>query len=158
MGAPYGVRGWLKLHSHTEPASNICQYRSWHIKQRKRAWQPIQVTAIKPHANSFIAKLVDIETPEQAALLTNALVGIPKDALPTLPEGEYYWSDLVGLEVINDDNTRLGVVDSLFETGSNDVMVVKKGEEQCLLPYHPSVIQSIDLKQSCIRVTWHFDE
>lgn len=99
-----------------------------------------------------------VETPEQAALLTNALVGIPKEALPALPKGEYYWSDLIGLEVINDDNTPLGVVDSLFETGSNDVMVVKNGATQLLLPYHPSVIQAIDLKQACIRVTWHFDE
>lgn len=157
MGAPYGVRGWLKLHSYTEPASNICHYRRWHLK-RKRTWQPAEVTAIKSHANGFIAKLAHVETPEQAALLTNAMVGIPKEDLATLPEGEYYWSDLIGLEVINDDNTLLGVVDSLFETGSNDVMVVKKGAEQRLLPYHPSVIQSIDLKQACIRVSWHFDE
>ena len=154
LGAPYGVHGWIKLRSFTQPAENIQHYKTWHIKTKKADWQPIELTDIKTHQQIFIAKIANVNNPEEAALFTNQLIGITQQNLPKLKQGEYYWSDLIGLTVIDEDNNALGVIDHLFETGANDVMVVKDNKQPQLLPYHPSVVKSIDLEEKIMRVSW----
>lgn len=93
------------------------------------------------------------DTPEAAALYTNLCIGVTRDQLPVLSLGDYYWSDLEGLTVINQDGICLGKVDHLFSTGSNDVLVVKGGRER-LLPYTSAVMKDVNLEKGQIEVDW----
>ncbi len=156
LGAPYGLSGWLKLRSYTCPANNITHYTNWYLHE-KNTWKPVEILAIKPYHKLFIAKIATVDAPERAALLTNKQIGIDRQELPQLEQGQYYWSDLIGLSVINQQQQTLGKIDHLFETGSNDVIVVKNGKQSHLLPYHTSVVQSIDLEQGQMRVIWEVD-
>ncbi len=157
LGAPYGVKGWLKLQSFTQPARNILNYQHWSLKSRTSGWQAIEIETIKAHQRHFIAKITNIDNPEQAALLTNHFIGIPQQDLPPLAKGDYYWSELIGLQVINQNKQCLGIVDHLFETGANDVIVVQNEKKQVLIPYHHSVIHSVDLERKILTVEWYED-
>ncbi|MCH9770154.1 MAG: ribosome maturation factor RimM [Gammaproteobacteria bacterium] len=156
VGRAYGVRGWLHIHSFTDPIENICQYPCWQLilGQQQKMYHVIDC---KPHGNSLVAKLKNINDRDQASLLTNANIAVERDELPTLKDDEYYWTDLIGLEVITLEGTKLGTVAEIFATGSNDVFVVK-GDKERLLPYIDEVIKSIDLKQNCITVCWNTDD
>lgn len=155
LGRCYGTRGWLRIQSFTEHPTDLFNYPDWHMQHRGH-WQAITVTQHKVHGDSFIIKLADCDTPEQARLYANNPVGIFKQELPILAQEEYYWTDLIGLRVVNSDNIELGIVDHLLETASNDVMVVK-GKKRHLLPYTDDVVQSIDLKQKQMIVEWDED-
>ncbi len=151
FGAPYGVKGWIKVFSYTDPTDNILDYTNWHIKKKKSV-QPIDIEAKKPHGNAFIAKIKQYDTPETVRVLTNKLIIIDRNQLPDLEGDEYYWTDLTGLTVVTEDNVELGTIDHLFETGSNDVMVIKDNQnKEHLLPYTNDVVKSVDLdKQQMI--------
>lgn len=125
----FGVRGWLKVFSDTEPRENIVQYKSWLICRQnargKTDWVEVRLLEGKRHGKNVIVRLDGVDTREQAADLVGYQVAVQKDQLPKLPEGEYYWSDLIGLEVSNTEGRVLGTVKRLFETGANDVLVVE---------------------------------
>lgn len=128
----FGVKGWLKVFSDTEPRENIVKYKSWLIsRQSSRSasvdWREIRLLEGKRHSKNVIVRLQGIDSREQAESLVGYQVAVRKDQLPKLPDGEYYWSDLIGLEVRNTDGRVLGTVKRLFETGANDVMVVDSG-------------------------------
>lgn len=149
----YGVRGWVKVYSYTRPIENILSYSPWQLYQHKQ-WQTVKVSEGKPHGKGIIVRLETCQTREQAALLLGSKIAIARDQLPPTEDDEYYWSDLIGLNVINQDGIAFGTVDYLIETGSNDVLVVK-GERERLIPFimHDFVIQ-VDLQQQRILVDW----
>jgi 16S rRNA processing protein RimM len=152
LGAPYGIKGWLKVHSFTRPSGNILQYHPWLIRTNGE-WQPVALQVAEQRGNSIVAKLLDCDDPETAGRYTNLDIAVPRTQLPPLPPGEYYWDELIGLRVINQEGVELGVVDSLLATGANDVLVVK-GERERLIPYLKRVILQVDLKTSVIKVDW----
>lgn len=154
IGAPFGVLGFVNIQSFTEELDSIFRYKPWYLKTQS-GWQTYKVLQSRPHRHSFVVKLEGCENRDQAALLTNLEIGVLKSKLPRLPKGEYYWSDLVGLKVINEDNINLGIVSHLIETGSNDVLVVAGAEREHLIPYLPGdVITKIDLDAGEIVVQW----
>lgn len=154
IGSTYGVQGWLKIHTYTEYGASILDYSPWHIAKPNKPWQSIKIEDGKEHNGGVIAKLHGIDSPEAARLLTGSLIAIQRNQLPELEEDEYYWSDLVGLTVIDQDNNTLGTVSYLLETGSNDVLVVK-GEKEQAIPYLPGdTVTSIDLEAKTIHVKW----
>ncbi len=155
LGRPHGVQGWLKVHSYTEPVDNIFNYPEWLI-QRNKEWAPVKREAENAQQSSLLVKFPGCHSPEQARLWTNCLIGVPREELPKLAENDYYWADLEGLTVVNDQGIVLGQVDYLFATGSNDVLVVK-GDKVRLLPYTNAVIQEVDLANGKIRVQWDAD-
>lgn len=153
IGSSYGVQGWMKVLTFTEFGANILDYNPWYLL-RQGEWQVFKVLDGKPYRNGVVVKLKGITTPEQVQLLTGSQVGVRRSTLPKLKPGEYYWSDLQGLTVINKDNEVLGIVIYLMETGSNDVLVVK-GKKEHAIPYLPgNVILSVDLEKKEIRVDW----
>jgi 16S rRNA processing protein RimM len=157
IGAPFGVRGWVKLLSYTEPSSNIVNYHDWHIGQDPD-WRPIEVDDLKPHGIGFIAKFRGCDDRDRALLYKNTYIAVDKSQLPPLENGTYYWHDLVGLEVVNQDQIILGQVQYLFSTGSNDVLVVSDGKKEHLIPYlRPDIILSVDVGARQIRVHWDPD-
>lgn len=156
IASPYGVRGWVRINTFTAVPGNLLEYMPWYLHQRGQ-WQAVEVLAGKQHGKGLVAHLESCDDRDAAAALTGTDIGIYRSQLPPAAEDEYYWSDLVGLQVINKSERVLGVIDHLFETGSNDVMVVR-GEQECLVPYIPGqVVESVDLENSTIRVDWDPD-
>ena len=156
IASPYGVRGWVRINSFTAVPGNLLEYMPWYLQQQGQ-WQAVEVLDGKQHGKGLVVHLKSCDDRDAAAALTGTDIGIYRSQLPPAATDEYYWSDLVGLQVINTGDRVLGVVDHLFETGANDVMVVK-GEQECLVPYIPGqVIESVDLENNTIRVDWDPD-
>lgn len=154
IGSTYGIHGWLKIKSYAESDTNLLEYSPWYIKNQRDEWTTIAVESGRMHGKSLIVKLAGIHNPEEARLLTGKIIAITRSQLPKLDENEYYWSDLIGLTVINQSGETLGKVIYLMETGSNDVLVVK-GEKEHAIPYlFGKVITRIDLTKKEIHVDW----
>jgi 16S rRNA processing protein RimM len=168
---PYGLKGWIKVHSFTEPKENLLELclkgQSKCQMQYKGKWQAVTVEAGKEHGKGLIVKLKGVETPEQARLFSGSELAVPASELPPLEDDEIYWHQLEGLRVIVKDPQRgellLGRVNHLFETGANDVIVVKPCEgsiddRERLLPYLlQRVVLAIDVPGDLILVDWDPD-
>ena len=156
IASPYGVKGWVRINTFTADPGNLLDYSPWYVQQRGQ-WQVIEVLAGRQHGKGLVVHLKSCNDRDAAAALTGTDIGIYRSQLPAAAADEYYWSDLVGLQVITTSDRVLGVVDHLFETGAIDVMVVK-GEQECLVPYIPGqVVESVDLENGMIRVDWDPD-
>jgi 16S rRNA processing protein RimM len=152
FGSTHGIRGWLKVHSFTDPADNIVDYLPWLIEQQQN-WHPLAIEQLQNSSHIILAKIAGCNTPEQACAYVNKLIAIERESLPILKKDEYYWSDLEGLQVINQQGIQLGTIDHLFATGANDVMVVK-GDKERLIPYINNTVLQIDLTQGIMIVDW----
>jgi len=162
INSVFGVKGWVKVHSDTEPENNIFQYSPWWLKTRFGV-KPYECDSFRAHGNGWVAHLEGIDDRDQAELLARAEIAIERDQLPDLQTGEYYWSQLVGLRVVSHftgAEQDFGVVSKMLETGANDVLVVQ-GDEQSfdqkerLIPYVPDeFVTSVDTKAGVIRVNW----
>lgn len=159
VSAPHGIKGWVWIHSLTDPASNIFGYRPWYLKGRD-GLRKVKVLDWREQGKGVVA-LLDISTDRNVAeTLRNLEIQVPKSALPELEEGDYYWSDLVDLEVRTESGQLLGTVHSLMETGSNDVLVVQGNEHSLdrnerLVPWLPGqVVKNVDLEGRVITVDW----
>ncbi len=156
VSAPYGIKGWVKVNSFTEPKDNILRYQPWYLKGPK-GWASWEVAQGRIHGKGLVAKLVGCDDRDMAGLLGKRDIAIPRDQLPQPEAGTYYWADLQGLRVENQDGIDFGRVDSLFETGANDVMVVK-GERERWIPFiREQVVLEVDLAQGRLRVNWDAD-
>jgi 16S rRNA processing protein RimM len=154
IGSTYGVQGWLKIQSYTEFGASILDYRPWYLTGAPHERILIEVEDGRIHGNGIIAKFAGINTPEDARLLTGKIIEIDRSQLPVLPKNEFYWSDLEGLTVIDQNGGVLGKVSYLMATGSNDVLVIK-GDKEHAIPYLPgSVVMSVDLDKREIHVNW----
>ncbi|MCB1619244.1 MAG: ribosome maturation factor RimM [Thiothrix sp.] len=150
----YGVKGWVKIHSHTSPLDNILGYDIWHLSSGANVWQTRRLLDGKLQGKGLIARLENVGDRDAALALRGSEIAVERDELPVLSEGEYYWIDLIGMQVETLDGVRLGVIDYLFETGANDVMVVQ-GERERWIPWlMGSVIRSVSLAQRQVRVDW----
>lgn len=149
----FGVRGQVKVFSYTEPKENILTYRLWMLRL-KAGWKPYKLISGKLQGKGLIAQLEGCDGRDQARELVGQEIAIEKSQLPRTGPGEYYWSDLEGLAVVTTQQVGLGHVSHLFETGSNDVLVVQ-GDRERLVPYiRDQVIQEIDLGIGQIIVDW----
>lgn len=152
IGATYGIKGWVKITSFTESIPDILDYSPWYLED-KQDWKLIDVIEGRTHGKGVVAKIKGFDNPEQARLLNGKCIAINRSQLPKLKQQEYYWSDLKGLTVINQQNEVLGTVIYLIATGSNDVLVIK-GEKEFAIPYLPEVVTSIDLTEKIMHVNW----
>lgn len=153
VGAPYGVQGWVKIHSFTAPKSNLFSYPL--LLESSRDWLDITIERFRPHGDGFVAKFVDINDRDQAALITNANLAVTRDSLPELDTEQYYLTDLIGLTVYNSENIELGKVVDFFETGANEVIVVRGDKKEHLIPFVLDMyVLDIDLSTKQMRVQW----
>jgi 16S rRNA processing protein RimM len=152
----HGVRGWIKVHSDTRPRENIFKYRTWYVG-RDGAWREIALLAGRPSGKGLVAQLAEVTDRDQARELIGAEIAVPAADLPPPEPGEVYWWQLEGLRVENLAGIELGVIQSLFETGANDVMVVVQGDMERLIPYVPQVVREVDLDTGVMRVDWEAD-
>ena len=152
----FGVQGWVKVYSYTEPREAVLNYDRW-LLGRKDGWQEATVAEGQRHGKTIIVRIDGYVDRDQAAGLVGMNIGVPRDEMPETEHGQYYWSDLEGLRVLHRDGTELGKVDYLLETGANDVMVVK-GETERLIPFvMDKVVLGIDLDKGEIEVDWEWD-
>ena len=152
----FGVKGWVKIHSHTAPREGILGYRTWYLKWPE-GWRPCKLASGHPQGKGVVARLSGFDDRDQAATLVGLEIAVRREQLPKLAPGEYYWSDLEGLRVENLEGVDLGVVSHLFETGANDVLVVK-GDRERLIPYtRGEAIQRVELESGRIVVDWDPD-
>jgi 16S rRNA processing protein RimM len=153
----YGVRGWVRVMSHTQPRENILQYGHWHLRQGAD-WRPVEVAAGQSHGKGLVVSLRECSDRDQARSLIGADIAVPRAELPAPAEGEYYWADLMGLRVETTEGQPLGKVDHLLETGANDVLVVQGEDRERLIPFLPEqVIKRVDLGAGVIEVDWDPD-
>jgi len=158
----YGIKGWVKLHSYTDPIDNIIGYQPLFLKKRGQ-WQALDIEKIQHHAKSLVAKVKGCDDRDQVPFYSGCELGILKSQLPDLEGDDYYWSDLMGLTVKDQQGQIFGTVDHLVETGANDVLVVKATEnsiddQERLIPYlFGDVVCSVDLQTSEIIVDWDAD-
>jgi 16S rRNA processing protein RimM len=146
VAGSYGVRGWLRVV--VDEPDVLADQPVWWLAGREYA-----VRETKVHSGTLLAKLDGIETPEQAKALRGQAVTIPR---PEAGKGRHYWSDLVGLEVVNEQGVVLGVVKEMSSNGAHDVMEVA-GERTRLLPFVPAYIRQVDLQNRRIEVEWEAD-
>lgn len=150
----YGVRGWVRVFSETEPRESVLGYSPWLLGP---SLKPYAVTEGRRHGKVVLARLEGCEDREQAATLVNQEIAVDRAQLPPGPPEEPYWTDLEGLQVWNREGIFLGVVDHLFSTGVNDVLVVS-GDRERLLPFAwGDVIHCVDLDRDRIEVDWDPD-
>lgn len=149
----FGVKGWLKVQSFTEPRENLLSYKVWHLRKANDV-KTLQLQSGQLHGKGTIVKLNGIDDRDQAALLSGWEVLLERSQLPPAGPGEYYWADLEGLQVETIQGVQLGKVDYLMETGANDVLVVK-GERERLIPFlREQTIIAVDLSLGKIIVDW----
>lgn len=161
----FGVRGWVKVYSYARPRETILAYNPWLIRTEK-GWKQRPLLQGRVHGKGIVANLEGCVDRDQARVLIGADIAVPLARLPALPEGEYYWTQLEGLRVVNLERNDLGVVSHLFETGGNDVMVVVTEEtgagerdvrKSLLVPFVRVVVKKVDLGSRIILVDWSAD-
>ncbi len=152
----FGVKGWVKIFSYTEPREGILSYSPWFLK-RNGGWERHTMLSGHRQGKGVVAHLQDCDDRDQAAELTGCEIGVLREQLPELAENEYYWRDLQGLRVVNIEGVELGRISHLFETGANAVVVVM-GERERLIPYTwGDAIRSVDLETGLMIVDWDPD-
>ena len=152
----FGVRGWVKVYSYTDPREAVLDYDRW-LLSGTNGWREATVAEGQRHGKTIIARLDGCIDREQAAQLVGTEIAVPRDELPEAEQGRFYWSDLEGLRVVHRDGTELGRVAYLLETGANDVLVVD-GEQERLIPFvMDKVILDVDLENDRIEVDWEWD-
>jgi 16S rRNA processing protein RimM len=149
----FGVRGWVKVYSYTRPMEGILAYRPWQVRVQDE-WRTLEVAEGHVQGKGLVARLRGYESREQAAALVGSQVGVWAADLPPTAPGEFYWAQLEGLRVVNLAGEDLGLVSHLFDTGGNDVLVVKQGRRERLIPYTRDAIREVDLEKREIRVDW----
>ena len=154
FGRTYGLGGWLRVHSETAEKMVITDYHPWFVEANS-GWEEVKITNVKPHGKTLIAHIKNIDNPEEAEAYKGKAIFIMRNQLAKLDKGEYYWTDLEGLTVIARNGKAIGIIQSLMETGSNDVMVVAGKNKRYLIPFFKGeVILNIDLEKKMMTVDW----
>ncbi len=154
--APYAVRGWIKLQTFTEYLDSLLDYPVWRLGKDGR-WRDYRVLDGKIHGQYLMAGLEGVEDRSAAEALMGLDVAVLREEMPEADEDEYYWDDLIGLDVVNLAGEALGRVEGLLETGANDVLQVRNGEAERLLPFVDAVVKEVDLEAGRLVVDWGLD-
>lgn len=156
IGAPYGVKGWVKIHSFTQQLETVFSYQPWVV-----GGDTVIVDQWRVQGKAFVAKLENTDNREAADAFKNLDITINAELLPQLGDEEFYWRDLKGMRVITTQGYDLGTVQEVFNTGANDVLQVKAnskdafGQRERLLPFvFDEVIHQVDTNEKVITVDW----
>lgn len=165
LRAAYGLQGWLWVYSNTDPMTNLFDYLPWWV-ETSTGWKQMSVKRWKTQGKGLVVALNGVADRTAAESLMGATIWVAKSQLPKAGLDEFYWSELAGLTVFGTDEqgnlVNLGKIAELFETGANDVMVVRAtpesidGEER-MIPWHRDIVKSIDLEAGQMLVNWGVD-
>ncbi len=147
---PHGVRGELIMDVHTDFPERLRAGAKVFLGEARK---PAKFASARPHGTALLVAFPGLDTPEKAGALRNTWVYVPAADRPPLPEGQVYRHQAIGLRVVTDAGRELGTLADIFETGANNVYVVKTAEEkEILLPVIPDVVLGIDLEKGEIKV------
>jgi 16S rRNA processing protein RimM len=155
-----GVKGWVKVFSHTDPRVKITEYKQWFLQNKNEDWRSVKILNGRAQGKNIVVQLDGVNTREQAETLKGTQIAIHQDQLETLPKNEYYWKDLIGHKVETTENVQLGTREWIFNTASNDVLIIKSDDtsvesRERMIPFLlDDVVVSIDMDKSLIIVDW----
>ena len=153
----FGVQGWVKVFSYTEPREAILDYASWLLDDAGSA-RRVAIEDGRRQGKSVLAKLAGCDDRDSAEQLLGLDIAVPRAELPALEGNRFYWTDLLGLTVEHKDGRRLGVIREMLETGAHDVMRVEGEEKQRLIPFVTGqIVKQVDLDAGVVRVDWEWD-
>ncbi len=152
----FGVRGWVKIFSYTNPREAILDYRQWDLTQHGKTTS-YRLSNGQRQGKGVIVQFEGISDRTVAQKLMGAEVSVGRTQLQPTSEDEYYWADLIGCEVLDLQQQSLGKVVELMETGANDVMIVRQGQEERLIPFVDPWVVEVDLPGETIVVSWEAD-
>lgn len=159
--APFGVQGWLKIHPFGDDPTSWRKMPQWWLCADDNApaeqWKPYTLKTCRAHGKGLVAALGEVQDRNAAEAVDGWYIGAPREALPTTAEDEFYWGDLVGLDVVNEAGEPLGSVKGLLSTGAHDVLQVSEGETERLIPFVAAYVLDVDLAARRIRVAWGKD-
>ena len=164
---PYGLKGWVKLYSYSEELG-LSGFDAWwvnHGSEDKPDWRSVEPEEVGDHSGVLIAKLPGVEDRDAAFALKGRQIAVPRSLFPQsrTEDDEYYWSDLIGLDVKNRQDELLGVVDGLLDLGPHEVLRVKApaGEDgkagEILIPFVAQYIDAVELGNKLVKVDWEKD-
>lgn len=162
VSTAFGIKGWVKVYSYTQPMTNILEYPVWLLKVNGQ-WKEYKLRDSRPQGKGLAAALEGINDRDQALALSQVEIGVPTSDLPELDENEHYWFQLEGLKVKHTDGQLLGQVKELFDSGGgNQVMVVTQCEgsvdkQQRLIPFVDAIVLDVDLDGGEVQVDWDPD-
>jgi len=148
----HGVKGTLKVYPFAESPDVFTSGGNIQLQTRQGKIQNFTVRWAKPHKNILLVSLNEIRRRETAELLIGSQFLIPKADLPDLEDGEFYWHELLGLSVYDEERGCLGTISSIIQTGSNDVYVVKDADREILVPALASVVTEVSLEDGRMTV------
>lgn len=163
VAAPYAVQGWLKIQPFTEYLDSLVDYDTWwlgHEEGRKAGWKQYRLLEAKVHGQTLLVQLDGVNDRTAAEALKGLDVAVDRAEFPETEEDEFYWDDLIGLEVVNTEGVILGEVKGLLETGANDVLRVagsEAGQRERLIPFVNAYVREVDQAAKRILVEWGAD-
>lgn len=156
--APFGIKGWVRLKPFTAVPETLLEFKSWWLaSDENKAWTRYRVVEAQFHGGSIIAAIEGITTREAAQALRGFVAGVPRSSLPKTAPDEHYWSDLVGLIVVNRAGRSLGRVAGLLDTGAHPVLRVEGDATERLIPMVPAYVDAIEPAAGRIVVDWQED-
>jgi 16S rRNA processing protein RimM len=171
----WGIKGWVRIQPHSADTSALFESTEWFLQPPEARFARgfsafsgvvgVEVAEIKAHSDGIVARLEGLDDRTGAEALKGVRINVPRSAFPATPEGEYYWVDLIGLEVVNREGVHLGVVRDLMPTGPNSVLVMEftdtvDGQEKTaerMIPFVGAYVDDVDLKARRITVDWQPD-
>ncbi len=157
IGAPFGVQGWVKVHSYTEPPAGIVRYPRWRLVQPGQV-RPVQVLESKRAGQAIAVRLEGIDTRAGAQALNGAEVEVDRSELPETAPGEHYLHDLLGLDAVNRDGVPLGRVDGFLDLPAHPVAVLRAGKVERLVPLVRERLLAVDMEAGRLTLDWHPDD
>lgn len=152
----FGVQGWVKVRSFTDPVENALNYQPWYLRQKDR-WMRVELLDARVGDKLILTQLAGFVVREEVMEWSGAEIVVERSLLPEPEADEYYWTDLIGLRVVTVDGVDFGLVDQVLETGANDVLVVR-GERERLVPFiSGQVVKEVDLAAGQLTVEWDPD-
>ncbi len=148
----HGLRGHLKVVPYGETFSSLGAGEMITVYLPEGNTLDLTVEEVRPHQKAFLLLSREIRTAEEAHNLVGAECCVPESRLSPAAPGEFYWYQLIGLDVVSTEGQRLGTLEEIVETGSNDVYVVRQGEEEILIPAIEEVVREVDLQRRLMTV------
>lgn len=153
VAGAFGIKGWLKIHTFTESPDTLDGYASWLLKS-DQGWEAFELEDFAVNVKGVVAKLKGCDDRTAAENLAKREIGVPRAALEVAGEGEVFWFDLIGCDVVNTAGQKFGKIETLLETGAHDVLVVKLGAKEMLIPYLDDVILKVEREAKLVTVNW----
>ena len=156
----YGLRGAVHVHPFADDPAAWARMKYWWLGREGEAperWQPQRLIRCRAHGDSWVAQFAGFDDRNAAEAAAGLLIGAPREALPATGTDEYYWGDLIGLEVRNAAGVVLGKVTGLLSTGAHDVLQIQDGDTERLIPFVASYVGKVDVAAGVISVEWEAD-